>query len=290
MLRVLILGGTRFFGKILASRLIEAGHSVTIATRGRTQNVHEGAHSVVADRGDPKQLLAALGNSHYDVVYDQIGYSPNDAATSVHVFGGRVSKYIFTSSMAVYGYSEDPWTESGFNPFEYPVRSGDRADFNYAEGKRLAEAVLFQHAEFHVTAVRIPVVLGVEDYTQRVQFHIERIRAGIPIGFSNLDAKTSLIHADEAAKFLEWVGISKGVEGPVNACSEGHTTWKALISTIEQVVGQKESITTRVPHENWSPYNETASRFMNTHKATNAGFGFTRLDDWFSDLIQQLTS
>jgi nucleoside-diphosphate-sugar epimerase len=33
---ILVIGGTRYFGKLLVQRLLQAGHRVTIATRGRT--------------------------------------------------------------------------------------------------------------------------------------------------------------------------------------------------------------------------------------------------------------
>ena len=33
--RILVIGGTRFFGLRLVEGLLEAGHAVTLATRGR---------------------------------------------------------------------------------------------------------------------------------------------------------------------------------------------------------------------------------------------------------------
>ena len=36
--KVLVLGGTRFFGKHLVEVLLQAGHDVTIATRGVTED------------------------------------------------------------------------------------------------------------------------------------------------------------------------------------------------------------------------------------------------------------
>ena len=36
--KVLVLGGTRFFGKHLVEALLQAGHDVTIATRGITED------------------------------------------------------------------------------------------------------------------------------------------------------------------------------------------------------------------------------------------------------------
>ena len=36
-MKVLVLGGTRFFGRELIKNLVEAGHDVTIATRGNRE-------------------------------------------------------------------------------------------------------------------------------------------------------------------------------------------------------------------------------------------------------------
>lgn len=36
MKKILVFGGTRFFGKRLVESLLQAGHDVTIATRGLT--------------------------------------------------------------------------------------------------------------------------------------------------------------------------------------------------------------------------------------------------------------
>ena len=63
-----------------------------------------------------------------------------------------------TSSMAVYEPTLS-LSEENFNPYEYAIAYGDRNDFNYGEGKRLAEAVVFQQATFPVVAARFQLLL-----------------------------------------------------------------------------------------------------------------------------------
>ncbi len=72
-----------------------------------------------------------------------------------------------TSSMAVYEPTLS-LLEEDFNPYEYAIAYGDRNDFNYGEGKRLAEAVVFQQATFLVVAVRFPVVIGKKRLYEKV--------------------------------------------------------------------------------------------------------------------------
>ena len=49
------MGGTRFVGKPLVSRLLQQGHSLTLFTRGR-QPVPDGVEAVNGDRGDDQAL------------------------------------------------------------------------------------------------------------------------------------------------------------------------------------------------------------------------------------------
>lgn len=273
-------------GRQLVSNLIDHGHSVTIATRGKAQdNFGNSVQRLVVDRGDPSRLLSAIGDSEYDIVFDQICYAPNDAFVAVEVFKNRVQNYVFTSSMAVNRDSNEAWVEEGFDPYRYPVRRGNRSDFDYAEGKRLAEAVFYQHATFDVAAVRFPVVLGLDDYSKRVEFHIERIQKGIPIGFPNLQAKTSLINDRESGNFLHWVAENRWV-GPINACSEGVITWRDFFSVLEEHLERTAIIVTQAGEDDVSPYSESASRYMDTRKAKEAGYTFETLEDWLPNMMK----
>lgn len=40
-MKILVIGGTRYFGIHMVNKLLEQGHAVTIATRGKTpENIH----------------------------------------------------------------------------------------------------------------------------------------------------------------------------------------------------------------------------------------------------------
>ncbi len=77
MANVLVLGGTRFFGKNLVELLLQQGHEVTLLTRGQTTDPFgEQIHRLIADRTDEQALQQAVGDQSYDVVYDNICYTP----------------------------------------------------------------------------------------------------------------------------------------------------------------------------------------------------------------------
>lgn len=74
-MRILILGGTRFFGSFLTERALERGHEVTVLHRGPSQVAAlAGAQQLHADRRDRHVLLA---NRNFDAVVDTSGRTAN---------------------------------------------------------------------------------------------------------------------------------------------------------------------------------------------------------------------
>ena len=164
---------------------------------------------------------------------------------------------------------------------------GTRADFTYGEGKRQAEAVFYKEAAFPVVTVRFPIVMGEDDYTKRLHFHIVRVLNGEPIGFMNMDAEMSFIQATEAASFLYWAGMTE-VEGPINAAANGKVSLKELILLVEKATGKRAKIALLGPEEIRSPYAIPASWYMTTEKAQQRGFHFTNLDEWLPQLVEEI--
>ncbi|MFX3636926.1 MAG: NAD-dependent epimerase/dehydratase family protein [Candidatus Pristimantibacillus sp.] len=288
MTKVLVLGGTRFFGKKLVEQLIREGMDVTILTRGMASDPF--GHSVkrlVADRSDKDALSKAVADSKYDLVYDNICYTAQEAKDAVELFTGRTSKYIVISSLSVYPFGGTAKKETEFDPYTYPITDSNLQKVDYAEGKRLVESVLFQQANFAVAAVRFPIVLGHDDYTRRLHFHVEHVQGDQPLGIPNPDAQMSFINSDEAATFLLWLGQSD-LEGPVNACSDGQITPGQIIAYIAECSGKQAVVRNETELEHQSPFGIPEPWYMDTTKAEAAGFQFQPLNNWLPKLIQEI--
>jgi len=286
MKNILVLGGTRFFGRKLVELLIEAGHNVTIITRGQTGNPFgEKVEHIIANRLDKSELAHKVDGRFFDIVYDNICYSPNEAYEFCEVFNGKINKLVFTSTLSTYVADGKEKSEMDFDPYNYQICLGDKEDFDYGEGKRQAEAVLYKYAQFPVLAVRFPIVMGEDDYTQRLHFHVERIANEEPIGFVNMNAEMSFIQATEAAQFLKWAGFEE-IEGPFNATANGKIALSELISLIEEATGKSAKIILDGNTEIRSPYAIPDSWYMTNEKAIKHGFQFTNLDDWLKPLIE----
>lgn len=287
--KVLILGGTRYFGKRLVNQLLKNGnHQVTVATRGLTKAEFDGpVDHLIMNRNEESSLVEAARSGYWDLVFDNICYSPDEALAAATAFDGYVGKYILTSTLSVYDFGKSPLVESDFDPCVYDLKRGGRNDFSYGEGKRQAESAFFQKANFPVSAIRIPIVLGPDDYTRRLHFHVERVMHGTPIGIPNLEAEMSYITSEEAADFMQWLG-GTSLTGPINACSNGSIAIGGLLEMIESIVGKKAIVAENSKQEDESPFGAPTSWVMDTAKAQAAGYNFTTLSDWLPHLISQI--
>lgn len=291
MTNVLVLGGTRFFGKNLVELLLKEQIKVTLLTRGKTEDEFgDQVQRLVVDREDAVALEKAIGDQQYDVVYDNICFTPQQAREAVSIFQNKAKRYILTSSLSVYDFGTGICHESDVDTHHYTIDADPEAELSYGEGKRQAEAVFFQQADFPVATVRFPIVLGPNDYTKRLHFHVERVLSGKVIGISNLEAQMNFIHEQEAAEFLFWLGISSELTGPVNARSDGEVSLRELVEWIEQGTEQQAIIQSETDDEAQSPFGVPDSWIMDTSKAKQDGFQFYVLSDWMPALIKQMAT
>lgn len=290
MKKVLVLGGTRFFGKRLVHKLVEKGYDVTIATRGLTEdNLGDRVSRLIIDRRNP-ETMTKLSKENWDIVYDNICYTPNEAKEITKLLTNHVKKYIFTSSLAVYDIGLNH-VESDFDPCNYPIEYNKNDKYSYAEGKRLCEAVLFQDADFPVFAARFPIVLGPDDYTKRLLFHVNKIDNNEEMIISDLNKEMTFIDSDETAEFLLWLGENESIKsGPFNACSNGVITFKEIINICEKESGKKAIISSIGPTQHQSPFDAYSDQSLSNEKAKKEGFQFLEVHDWMKKLINHYCS
>ncbi|MGL5676229.1 MAG: NAD-dependent epimerase/dehydratase family protein [Cellulosilyticaceae bacterium] len=241
-MKILVLGGTRFFGKRAVEEMLVKGYDVTIATRGLAQDdFGQKVRRIIVDRTSAEDLKQKLEGQAYDVVFDNICFTSTDVKNLMDAMEGRIGRYIVTSSLAVYesGLGQG---EEAFDPNGYPIYYPQKGEVGYAEGKRLVEAACYQvYKHIPTVAVRFPVVIGAHDYTRRLHFYSEHIKEGKAFAAIGWDEPMSFITEDEAAHFLVAL-VTSVFEGPINAASEGEITVQHIITMIEEAVGKKAYI------------------------------------------------
>lgn len=281
-MNILVVGGTRFFRKQLVWELLGQGHTVAVATRGKTPDPFGGRVTRIAlDRTDSRSVRDALGGADYDLVYDNIAYASNDVRRLLDTV--RTDRYILTSSTAVYDKKINT-VETDFDPLAQPVSWGERAGFSYAEGKRQAEGALFQaYGRIPALAVRFPFVIGDDDYTLRLLFYIEHAVSGAPLYVDNEFSQMSFISRDEAARFLAFLA-DRDCTGGVNAASKGTIALNEVFGFVYEKTGKRPIL--RDSGEA-APYNGEPSYSINTDKAKRLGFAFSNVREYLFPLVEK---
>ncbi|WP_214323889.1 NAD-dependent epimerase/dehydratase family protein [Nonomuraea sediminis] len=303
MQEICVIGGSRYFGKLLVQRLHAAGHRVTVVNRGSTPPPH-GVEHLVADRNDEAALTAAIGSRTFDVVVDQVCYTPVQAAIAARAFHGRTRRLVMTSTIEVY----DPATaalpsvphgtavpEGIVDPAAWLVRMDlpwhDDAylEAHYAEGKRQAEAVFARDGGFDFASVRSAHVLGggAQEFTGRLAHYVERIARDEEIAVHAEALPTVFIHYEELADLLLWAATTAGFTGPINACSDGLLDVRDLASAIAAQTRREPVYRVVGAGETASPFSFDRHYAMSNARAKELGFGFARTADWLPGAVAE---
>lgn len=283
-MKILMIGGTRFFGIHAVRALLEKGHQVTIATRGNTPDPFENkVQRVSVDRTEPDAMRRAFQGAHFDVICDNIAYCSNDVKALLdHV---SCDRYVQTSSASVYPQLVMNTGEDAFDPLTHPLAWCSRTDDTYDEIKRQGECALFQaYPEIPGVAIRFPYVIGEDDYTKRLYFYVDHIVHEKPMYLTNPDGQIGFIRSDEAGKFIAWCA-EQHFAGPINGGSTGSMSSRDIITYVERQSGRKAVLSDDADP---CPYNADETFSMNVNRAKALGFAFTPLDDWMFDLLDRL--
>ncbi len=190
-MNILIIGGTRNMGHLLALQLLEDGHHVTIFNRGLTKDELPGeVERLRGDRTVKEQFKAALHGRSFDAVVDMVLFSGEEAQTTVQLLKDRTDHYVFISTGQVYLVRENldrPFSEDDYEgrllPAPKPNTYGYE-EWNYGMQKRFAEdtlAAAWAQHNFPYTSLRLPMVNGEREPFNRLYGYMLRIKDGGPI-------------------------------------------------------------------------------------------------------------
>ncbi|MET8540554.1 NAD-dependent epimerase/dehydratase family protein [Kitasatospora sp. NPDC004799] len=173
-MRLLLLGGTKFVGRVVAEEALARGWEVTALNRG-TQPAPEGVEVLKGDR-TAEGGLAALATGEWDSVVDTWSWAPAAVRDSARLLNGRVGHYAYISSGSVY-----TWPKTAGADESAAVVEGDpdeAGEVGYAENKRGAELAL--EAEFGGSALlaRSGLILGPHENIGRLPWWLNRIARG----------------------------------------------------------------------------------------------------------------
>jgi 2'-hydroxyisoflavone reductase len=231
-MRVLVIGGTLFIGKLLVKRLLAADHEVTILHRKAEHPFGRKVRNVIADRNDAASIKAALSGLRFDAVYDiaydwERGTTASQVEATAKSIPGDLTRYIFMSSVAAYG--------DGLNHGEDDPLASDIHPDPYVRNKAGSERALFRmyhESRFPVVTMRPPFVYGPENPFYREAFFWDRLRLDRPV-----------IIPGDGNRLMQFVYVNDLVEACFNALEKHTAPGRAFNVADEKPLTQMEVVT-----------------------------------------------
>lgn len=213
-MKALVVGGTGFLGGTIVEAAVAAGCDVAVLSRGETRRtLPEGVRVLQGDRHDD---LAVLTSERFDLVFDTCGYTPEAIERLLQVVGPSLRRYVFVSSVSVYGdYSKPQLSETD------PVPTAGEADYELVRGlpaerrsdavayapsygplKRACEIVAQEMLGERAILLRSGLLVGAGDTSDRLTWWVRRIEQGgrIPVPAAR-DSFFQMIDVRDAAAF-----------------------------------------------------------------------------------------
>jgi nucleoside-diphosphate-sugar epimerase len=250
-MRILIIGGTAFIGKLLVTELARSGHEVSILHRKPQHPFSKKVRNLVANRNDIETVRKAVGKMRFDAVFD-IAYDWERGTTASQVeatalsFDSHVSRYIFMSSVAAYG--------DGLNHHEGDALAPDDHPDAYVRNKAMSERSLFrlhQRTGFPIVTLRPPYVYGPGNPFYREAFFWDRFRAGRKIILpSDGHRLMQFVYVSDLVKLAIRVLESRNAIGHAfNAANARALTQHEVVSEFARAAGAKEPELVSIPRD-----------------------------------------
>jgi 2'-hydroxyisoflavone reductase len=235
-MRVLVLGGTHFVGRAIATAAVARGAEVTLLNRGRTGPAVDGVARLVADRTDRRSLAAVLGDQEWDVVLDTWMGAPRVVRDGCAVLAGRVRHYRYVSSWVVYRQPVAPGADE--NSPVIAGDPGDEADGFYPTAKRGCELAVLEAFGDRALIARCGPTLGPYEDVGSFTWWLRRIHRGGPVlAPGNPADPLQYVDVRDLANWLV-APAEPGVGGAFNAvCPRGRCTMGELLTTMCRVTG-----------------------------------------------------
>lgn len=186
-MRCLIVGGTGFLGGAMADAVASAGHQVAILSRGEMSRASTvGVEVIHADRHTD---LSALKGRDFDWVFDSCAYTPGAVNKLLDALGDGFKRYVMISSISAYG----TFSKLGLNEDD-PAPTASEEDIaaasavsaekrtsapaygtSYGPLKRACEIVAVERLGDRATLLRVGLLVGAGDYTDRLTWWVRRI-------------------------------------------------------------------------------------------------------------------
>lgn len=252
-MKILVLGGTRFVGRHIVTAALESGHEVSVFNRGRSAGaIFPEVEQLVGDR---HKDLRALENRKWDVVIDSSGYVPNSVEVCTTLLSRHIDSYIYVSTVSVYNdFSKTPIDENTavygmtdsanekaelVNLEKSPTGAdyGDKYGVLKAECERVVESVMLDRS----LIVRLGLVVGAHDYSNRFPYWVARIaKGGDVLAPGKPEYPIRIIDCRDAAEWIVNMAEKRGA-GIFNVAGRNDLTFGDFFNVCREVTSSTAS-------------------------------------------------
>ncbi len=221
------MGGTRFVGRPLVSQLLEAGHELTLFTRGRNP-LPEGVEHLAGDRSSAEGLGALQGRP-FDVIVDSSGRSLDDSRQVLERTGPPAHRFVYVSSAGVYADSE-LWPLDEESPTDPQSRHAGKLD---------TETWLRQQG-IPFTSFRPTYIVGPGNYNPVESWFFDRIVHGRPVPLPGDGSTiTQLGHVqDLATAMARCIEVEAAANRIYNCTGSQGVTFRGLVAAAARACGR----------------------------------------------------
>lgn len=176
-MKILSIGGTRFFGRAFVEEAARRGHEVTVFHRGESEPVD--LPDVEHLHGDRNAGVEILGGRSWDAVLDTWAFVPREVRELAEAISDRVGHYTLVSSLSVHpddlpvGATEDTPTHRP----PYP-KTEEVTDETYGPLKVACEVEAAAAFAGRLLVIRPGYIVGPHDPTDRFTYWVRRAAAG----------------------------------------------------------------------------------------------------------------
>ena len=238
-MRILVLGGTSFVGRVIVESAVAQGHEVTIFNRNRTNsNLFPEIPRLAGDRDNGD--YHALSGTTWDSVVDVSAYLPRHVRQVTDALADRLGRYLLISTGAVYDpVGAKPGLDEDSARLAPEYRSEDIHWTSYGPLKVACEDEALVRYGQRATIVRPGVVAGPHDSSDRFTYWVRRAARGGRIAVvGDPDQPVQLIDSRDLAALVVAL-LTEDRAGTYNAVGpQSPVTLAQMIQECARVAGR----------------------------------------------------
>ena len=249
-LDLLFLGGTGFLGPHQIEYALARGHRVTMFNRGVSGAGMYGdrVEALLGNRDSriDAGLSALEGKRRWDAVIDNSGYIPRHVRDSAELLEGRVTRYLFVSTLSVYDPAAADRVDETTPLATSPGSTEEMSWTNYGPLKADCDRAVREIQGEAATVVRPGFIVGPGDDSDRFTYWVDRVaRGGDVLGPPDRERALQWVDVRDLCPWIVDV-VEHDRGGVFNAVGpESRTSWGQVIEVLAK--GSSSPVRVRWP-------------------------------------------